>query len=84
MTWKIKWDIRATNELRELEKDVQNKILSEMAKTTNDPRRFGERLSYGKIGLWVYKVGSYRMICTINVSELVILVLSVRNIDYFI
>lgn len=80
LTWKINWDDRARKELRKLDKQTQKKILSYIKeKTINNPRDFGKALSYDKKGLWRYRVGDYRIICSINDNNITILVLAVGH-----
>lgn len=50
---------------------------------TPDPRLHGKALTANYRGLWRYRIGDYRMICTLEDDRLVILALSVghrRNI----
>ena len=80
MTWKIEWDNRAKKELKSLDKTVQKRILRYMReRTISNPRNFGKSLSYDKIGLWRYRVENYRIICRIQDSLLVILVIAVSH-----
>ena len=44
-----------------------------------DPRSFGKALSSDKRGLWRYRIGDYRLICSIQDDKLVILMLTVGH-----
>lgn len=82
MTWTIKFDERALKELKKLDKKAQRDILRyfrERIETNKDPRRFGKPLKGNKYGLWRYRVGNYRMICRIEDSVLIVLVLRVAH-----
>ena len=80
MTWIVEFDERAAKELRKLDSEVQREIISylrERIATEEDPRRFGKPLTKDLIGLWRYRVRDYRVICNIENSTLVVLVVRV-------
>lgn len=80
MTWTVEWDDRARKELRKLDKQLQKDILQYLRNriaVNNDPRRFGNPLSYDKHGLWRYRVQNARVICRIEDNSLVVLVVKV-------
>jgi len=51
------------------------RYLRERIAGDDDPRRYGKALSGDKVGLWRYRVGDYRLICSIQNNEMVVLVL---------
>ncbi|ARN75588.1 type II toxin-antitoxin system RelE family toxin [Oceanicoccus sagamiensis] len=78
MTWTVEFDDNAAKELRKLDRQAQQEILRyfrQRIATPEDPRRFGKPLSRDLTGLWRYRVRSYRMICHIEDSKLLVLVL---------
>lgn len=80
--WTIEWDDRAAKELRKLNKQTQQQILSYLRTriaTDEDPRRFGKALTADKIGLWRYRVENYRLVCRIENEKLIVLVLRVGH-----
>ena len=82
MTWTVEFDDRAAKELRKLDKQAQSEILKyfrERISSDEDPRRFGKPLSRDKVGLWRYRVGNYRIICTIEDDKLIVLVLRIGH-----
>ncbi len=82
MTWKVEWDDRARRELRALDPQIQRRILrytGERLTTAEDPRRFGKVLGGDLAGLWRYRVGDYRLICTHEGDRLVVLILGVGH-----
>jgi len=82
LTWSVEWDDAAVKELRKLDKQAQREILQYFRKriaTKEDPRRFGKQLIADKAGLWRYRVRDYRMICSIEESTLMVLVLRVGH-----
>ena len=82
MTWKVEFDDRALKELRKLDPQVQRQILRflrQRVATPDNPRRFGKPLSGDRLGLWRYRIGSYRLICRIEEDRVVVLVLGVGH-----
>lgn len=82
MIWAIEFDDSAVKELRKLDKQAQSEILRyfrERIATKENPRRFGKALSHDLAGLWRYRVGHYRMICTIEDEKLIVLVIRVGH-----
>ena len=82
MTWKVEFDDRALKELRKLDPQVQRQILRflrQRVATPENPRRLGKPLSGDRLGLWRYRIGSYRLICRIEEDRIVVLVLGVGH-----
>lgn len=82
MTWKVEFDDRALKELRKLDLRVQRQILRflrQRVATPDNPKRFGKPLSGDRLGLWRYRIGSYRLICRIEEDRVVVLVLGVGH-----
>lgn len=83
MAWIIKVDDRAKKALAKLDKPVAKRIttfLRERVATLDDPRSIGEALKGSVLGeFWKYRVGDYRLICSIEDEELRILLVRVGN-----
>lgn len=82
MTWKVEFDDRALKELRKLDPQIQRQILlflRQRVATPDNPKRFGKPLSGDRLGLWRYRIGSYRLICRIEEDRVVVLVLGVGH-----
>jgi mRNA interferase RelE/StbE len=82
LTWKVEFDDRALKELRKLDPQVQRQILRflrQRVATPDNPKRFGKPLSGDRLGLWRYRIGSYRLICRIEENRIVVLVLGVGH-----
>ena len=82
MTWTVEFDDAAAKELRKLDRQAQHEILRylrELIATDEDPRRYGKPLSRELAALWRYRVRDYRLICNIEDSELVVLVLRIGH-----
>ncbi|MFP5275644.1 MAG: type II toxin-antitoxin system RelE family toxin [Acidobacteriota bacterium] len=80
--WTVEFDDRARRELRKLDATVQQNILSylrEHIAGSDDPRKFGKPLRMNLAGLWRYRVGDYRLICRIEDSRLVVLVIKIGH-----
>lgn len=82
MSWDYSFDARALRELRKLGKQAQRDIITYLDTRIGcdeDPRRFGKGLRANLAGLWRYRVGDYRILCQIEDSKLVVLVISVGH-----
>lgn len=82
MTWRVEWDNSAVKELRKLDRQTQQNILRyfrERIAGNDDPRRFGKALSRELSGLWRYRVGDYRAVCSIEDENVLVLVLRVGH-----
>ena len=82
MTWQINFEDSAFKELSKPDKQVQKNILHylrDRIATGENPRSFGHPLRDNLTRLWKYRVGNYRIICTINDNELTVLVLRVGH-----
>ena len=82
MAWQINFEDSAFKELTKLDKPAQKKILRylrDRVAVSDDPRYFGQPLRANLSGLWKYRVGNYRIICSINDNELTVLVLRVGH-----
>ncbi len=82
MAWTIEITGKAEKSLRKLDPQWQKAIYTffENELYTNDnPRRKGKALTGNLAGLWRYRVGDYRILCHIDDSYLVILVLDIGH-----
>jgi mRNA interferase RelE/StbE len=77
MAWKIEFDPSARRELEKLDKPVSDRILKflhERVAALDDPRRIGKRLQGTLRQFWKYRVGDYRVICSLKDDRLVAIV----------
>ena len=82
MAWRVEWEDEAVKELRKLDTRAQRNIvrfLREKIATGDDPRRFGDPLRKDLKGLWKYRIGDYRIICSIEDKTVVVLVVRVGH-----
>ena len=82
MAWKIEFERAAQKELDKLDKPVANRILKflhERVGKLDDPRKIGERLQGRLSEFWKYRVGDYRIICSLETARVVVLVLRIGH-----
>ncbi len=82
MAWKIEFDRGARRELEKLDKTVSDRILRflhERIETLDDPRKVGERLQGTLREFWKYRVGDYRLICSLKDERMVVVVVRVGH-----
>jgi mRNA interferase RelE/StbE len=82
MAWNIEFDPAARRELEKLDKSVSGRILRflhERVAKLDDPRTIGERLKGPLREFWKYRVGDYRLICSLKEDQLVVIVVHVGH-----
>jgi mRNA interferase RelE/StbE len=82
LAWTIEYDEGALKDLKKLDRQAQREILDYMEKRigpAEDPRSFGKPLRHSKFGLWRFRWRDYRIICQLQESKLVVLVLAVGH-----
>lgn len=81
MTWTIEFDKKSSKEFQKLNKTIQkqiDKFLLKLIKTRN-PRIHGESLQGSLKSFWRYRVGDYRLICSIEDEILNVVVIRVKH-----
>jgi mRNA interferase RelE/StbE len=82
LAWRVEWEDKAVKELKKLDARAQRNVvryLREKIATEDDPRRFGDPLRKDLKGLWKYRIGDYRIICSIEDKSVVVLVVRVGH-----
>jgi mRNA interferase RelE/StbE len=83
LAWLIKLDDAAKKDLAKLDKPIAKRItafLRERVAVLDDPRSIGEALKGSKLGdFWKYRVGSYRIISSIEDDQVRIIVVKIGN-----
>ena len=82
MIWKVEFEREAEKDLKHIDKQQVKHILKylfERIASPDDPRRFGEPLRYNLAGLWKYRIGSYRIIASIQDSIFTVLVVRIGH-----
>lgn len=82
MAWTVKLSDDAKRDLQKLDKPLQKRIASfllDRLQTTDNPRLIGKALQGKLSALWRYRVGDFRLLCRIEDSELIILVIEIGH-----
>ena len=82
MAWTVEYDPRALKDLKKLDRAVQREIvdyLDERIARASNPRDFGKALRYSKYGLWRFRVRDYRVLCEIQDTKMIVLVVAVGH-----
>ncbi len=81
MAWKIEIKKSAVKQIQKLDSVTQKRIISFLSQLVNqtNPRLSGKALKGEKNDLWRYRVGDYRIICQIQDSKLIVLVLIISH-----
>lgn len=80
--YRVEASDRFKKEFRKLDKYTQKILRAWIDKYlvgTENPRLYGKGLTANRSGQWRYRIGDYRLICTIEDEKLVILALSVGH-----
>lgn len=81
MAWTIEFDRKASKEFKNLDRQAQKQIDKFLIKLTkcNNPRRYGEALQGNLRSFWRYRIGDYRLICSIEDEILNVLIIRVKH-----
>ena len=82
MAWKVDLSPTARKQLKQLDKPVSRRILTfinERLEKLDDPRQIGARLQGTLSEFLKYRVGDYRLICSLENDKLVVLVLRIGH-----
>ncbi len=82
MAWTIKIDKKAVKEIASLDMPIKKRIaefLKEKLAKVQNPRSIGEVLHGQLKKFWKYRVGDYRIICSIEDDIVTVLVLRVKH-----
>ncbi len=83
MAWTVEFLPEAARELRRLDRQVAARLLrflDERVRRADDPRSIGEPLRGERFGAyWKYRVGDYRLICSIQDQRIVVTVVRIGH-----
>ena len=83
MAWRVELSEGARKTLSKLDKPVSKRILAfleERVAALKDPRSIGGALSGSKLGeFWKYRVGDWRLVCSIQDDRLIVYALKIGN-----
>lgn len=76
MSYKVLWNMKALDSLKELDKPVRKRIFDKVNDfVSQDPMNIGKPLKDNMSGFWRYRFGDYRIIYTVDLEKQVITVL---------
>lgn len=81
MAWTVKYLTKADKALRKMDRQTSKRILDHMDEiaTLDNPRTRGKALEGTLAGLWRYRAGDYRVICSIEDGDLIIIAVSIDH-----
>lgn len=82
MAWKVELDHLAKRDINKLDRQVAIRILkflNDRLSKAADPRMLGESLKGKLEEYWKYRVGSYKIICSISDNTLTVIVIKIGN-----
>lgn len=77
----IEYSMMALKQLKKIDRVWQKEILKEMDRIANlkNPRECGKLLKGNLLGIWRYRVGSFRILCDIQDDKILITVLRIAH-----
>ena len=80
MAWKVEYTKTAREQLKKLPNDIALRIMKYMDKRAAEaPRQYGKAMKGEYTGRWRYRVGDYRVVCSLHDDVLVIEVVRVGH-----
>jgi mRNA interferase RelE/StbE len=84
VAWKIEFDHNAAHEFKKLDKNSQSLISSYLKNKvlkSAHPKDLGKPLRHDFSGLWRFRVDKFRIVCSLEEHNLIILVLKIGKRD---
>ncbi|MCL2453872.1 MAG: type II toxin-antitoxin system RelE/ParE family toxin [Micrococcales bacterium] len=83
-SWQLEYAPEVVRWLQKADRPTARRVRDALTAVvdTGDPRCRGKALTGSLSGLWRYRVGAYRIICDIQDTRLVVLVLDAGNRDH--
>jgi len=85
MTWEIELSETADRQVRRMDKAIQRRVLDYLQQRVapaDDPHAFGKPLTGKYGGLWRYRVGDWRIVCSIEKPRIIVLRIAHRREVY--
>ena len=80
MAWKIEYTKTAREQLKKLPFDIASRVTEYMRERAAEaPRQYGKAMKGNFSGFWRYRVGEYRVICSLHDDILVIEVIRIGH-----
>ena len=79
--WKIEYSAQAARQLQKLDNSVRGVVEKFIERLPNypNPRDIGRALTGQYAGLWRYRVGDYRLVCSIHDEVLIVEVVNIGH-----
>lgn len=81
-SWKLVFAESALKEMAKLDRQVRKRIidfLENKVLETGNPKLFGKKLKANLAEYWSYRIGDFRVLCTIEALELELIVIRVGH-----
>ena len=82
MNYTIIFTNRAIKDLKKIDKKIKNRIGNKLKVYSENPLKYGKKLTDPKIGTYKFKIGDYRVIFDIDDKKIVVLRLGHRKNIY--
>lgn len=81
MAWNVELTAKSARQIKKLDKATQRRIIAFLRELEglDDPHTRGKGLTGNLRGLWRYRVGDYRLVCSLEGDKLLVLVLNVGH-----
>ena len=82
MKWKVSISTQAEKELRKLDRQDRELILSYLETRLEgcaSPRQYGEALKQNLAGYWRYRIGKYRILCELVDEVVTVYVIKIEH-----
>jgi mRNA interferase RelE/StbE len=81
MNWQVKFKTQAVDELKELDRQAQVRILKfvKRLETYENPKYLGAPLHGNLSKFWKYRVGDYRLICNFDYEKLEVSIIKLSH-----
>lgn len=71
--YRVVFTDRSKSDLKNLDFDIQKRIVEKLQEYSNDPFRFSRKLQNSLIGTYRFRIGDYRVAFDVDGIELIIL-----------
>lgn len=79
--WAFRFSLQAQEDFQNLDRSIQERIRKKILSliTHQNPRTLGKPLSGKLSSFWSYRIGDWRMICTLEDEKFIILALRIAH-----
>ena len=79
MAYKLEWNEKSIEEMRDIDKPVAGRIFDKAAHLAKDPVALGKPLKEPMSGMMSYRVGDYRIVYVVDAPEKTVKILTVGH-----